>query len=481
MREEHSRVLDHTNLTEHCPENASKSSANRSRKRSYQGTRLTVLPCVIFALLCLLCSLHSAEGIVSFFLPGWLERIRAGLLRTTPPTQIARRQIAINDVLEDAELTTPELIRKYGYESETHNVETEDGYHLTLHRIPRGLTERDESEQTLNGNGSLNSAPRPAVFLQHCILCSSSVFVLMGPKKGLGFLLADQGYDVWMGNARGTIYSRGHTNMSTSSKAYWKFSWHEMGVYDLPASIDYILRETEQKKLFYIGHSMGTTMMYVLLSVRPEYNHKLRLMVSLSPVAFMSNIKSPLFRILYGPVSNAMNTVGVHEFIPGNTAVTTLGRQLCQEKALTSTICSNILFLIAGYDSRQLNRTMLPVIFGHLPDSTSTNSLMHYGQSVQNGDFKWFDYGQKTNMKIYRQEKPPPYRLSKITAPVALFFSDNDWLADKKDIGKLAKKLKNIVSAYRVPLNTFNHMDYLFAMDVKELVYDNVLTLLSNY
>ncbi|RZF35675.1 hypothetical protein LSTR_LSTR015815 [Laodelphax striatellus] len=97
------------------------------------------------------------------------------------------------------------------------------------------------------------------------------------------------------------------------------------------------------------------------------------------------------------------------------------------------------------------------------------------------GDFKWFDYGQKTNMKIYRQEKPPPYRLSKITAPVALFFSDNDWLADKKDIGKLAKKLKNIVSAYRVPLDSFNHMDYLFAMDVKELVYDNVLTLLSNY
>jgi lysosomal acid lipase/cholesteryl ester hydrolase len=70
-------------------------------------------------------------------------------------------------------------------------------------------------------------------------------------------------------------------------------SWHEMGVYDLPAEIDYILTNTSQKDLRYIGHSMGTTMFYVLMSKKPEYNAKIRHMVALAPVAFLRNTKSP--------------------------------------------------------------------------------------------------------------------------------------------------------------------------------------------
>jgi lysosomal acid lipase/cholesteryl ester hydrolase len=67
-----------------------------------------------------------------------------------------------------------------------------------------------------------------------------------------------------------------------------------MGIHDLPAEIDWILKTTNHKKLFYIGHSMGTTMFYVLTSMRPQYNDKVQFMVSLAPVAFMGNVKSPV-------------------------------------------------------------------------------------------------------------------------------------------------------------------------------------------
>ena len=69
-------------------------------------------------------------------------------------------------------------------------------------------------------------------------------------------------------------------------------SWHEMGVYDLPAVIDYTLNYTAQKSLYYVGHSMGSTMFYVLMSVKPEYNTKIRHMVALAPAAFLRNTKS---------------------------------------------------------------------------------------------------------------------------------------------------------------------------------------------
>lgn len=65
----------------------------------------------------------------------------------------------------------------------------------------------------------------------------------------------------------------------------------------MPAVIDYILKTTGSEQIYYGGHSMGTTMFYVLASERPEYNSKIRVMFSLAPVAFMSNLKSPLIQL----------------------------------------------------------------------------------------------------------------------------------------------------------------------------------------
>lgn len=39
---------------------------------------------------------------------------------------------------------------------------------------------------------------------------------------------------------------------------------------------------------------MGTTMSFVLLSEKPEYNEKIKLFIALAPVAFMTHIKSPI-------------------------------------------------------------------------------------------------------------------------------------------------------------------------------------------
>lgn len=58
-----------------------------------------------------------------------------------------------------------------------------------------------------------------------------------------------------------------------------------MGTRDLPVIIDYILNYTKQKNIIYISYSMGTTMLFVLLSMKPEYNTKIELGILLSPAA----------------------------------------------------------------------------------------------------------------------------------------------------------------------------------------------------
>jgi lysosomal acid lipase/cholesteryl ester hydrolase len=49
------------------------------------------------------------------------------------------------------------------------------------------------------------------------------------------FQLVRAGYDVWLGNSRGSKYSLGHTSLNPKKdKSYWQYSWTEMGKYDAP-------------------------------------------------------------------------------------------------------------------------------------------------------------------------------------------------------------------------------------------------------
>lgn len=116
--------------------------------------------------------------------------------------------------------------------------------------------------------------------------------------------MADQGFDVWLANCRGNAYSTKHICHSpysifpTKRKEYWSFSFHEIGIYDLPASIDYILEKTGQQKLQYIAHSQGATTFFVMISERPEYNEKIEMMHAIAPVVFLSNMYSPPIQTL---------------------------------------------------------------------------------------------------------------------------------------------------------------------------------------
>jgi len=364
---------------------------------------------------------------------------------------------------EDKDLDTVGLANKYGYPAETHKVTTADGYILTVHRIPHG---RNATAAPAEG--------RPVAWLQHGLLCSSSDWLMNTVEKALPYRLADAGYDVWLGNARGNSYSKEHVSLSTKDKEFWMFSWNEMGKYDVPAVIDYALNATGQKDLYWFGHSMGTTMFFTGMSLNPEYNSKIRLMSAFAPVAFTEHMISPIR--LIAPYSASvewiLNTLGAYEFLPNNELMDFLGATICHQQSLLQGLCSNVVFILCGFDSAQLNTTQLPIILHHTPAGASVRSLVHYAQGVNSGEFRQYNHGKKENLAIYGQEEPPKYDVSKITAPVAFYWSDNDWLGVKSDVYRLAELLPNLVRKYRVPFDKFNHQDFLWAIDSPTLLYE---------
>mmetsp|Transcript_7244 Transcript_7244/g.6365 ORF Transcript_7244/g.6365 Transcript_7244/m.6365 type:complete len:80 (-) Transcript_7244:578-817(-) len=72
-----------------------------------------------------------------------------------------------------------------------------------------------------------------------------------------------------------------------------------MGLYDLPAEIDYILEKTGQSQLSYMGHSEGTTQMFIGLSMNQAYfKEKVNLFVALAPIARLDHTMSNIIKLM---------------------------------------------------------------------------------------------------------------------------------------------------------------------------------------
>ena len=127
---------------------------------------------------------------------------------------------------------------EYGYTWDAFEVTTEDDYIVSAFRIT-GTTENGpitptkESLLIMHGHSQDATSWIEDYKRQPPLLKPDYT-----PGKPMPLQLADLGYDVWMGNNRGTRYSLGHKTIPATDSKYWNWSWSEMGLYDAPAFID---------------------------------------------------------------------------------------------------------------------------------------------------------------------------------------------------------------------------------------------------
>ncbi|XP_055380441.1 lipase 1-like [Condylostylus longicornis] len=342
-------------------------------------------------------------------------------------------------------LRTPDLIRKYNYPAEIHDVLTEDGYILEVHRIA-------------------NPGKTP-VYLQHGFVSSSGEFVLYGSKTSAAFLLHDAGYDVWMSNHRGNRYSKRHVKLKMSDPKFWDFTLTELGKYDVKATIDYIINTTLFDKIHYVGNSQGNPVMVILLDDKPEYSDKLISIQGLAPAVYFEHLTSPAMRFLLNLFMNnkAYFEIAGGFFFPN---MVELGYgpaiyTLCKDGTFTQQMCVEIIKLTVGpVTSGETNITRLPVLFGHFPSGVSIKQALHMAQFAVTGEFKKYDYGEKENLKVYGSKKPPFYDIKKTRVKYSIYHSSNDLLVVNKDVERFHSELPMPHMKYLCDDFGFNHADF---------------------
>ena len=77
------------------------------------------------------------------------------------------------------------------------------------------------------------------------------------------------------------------------------------------------------------------------------------------------------------------------------------------------------------------------------------------------------------------QTTPPEYHPKDMQVPVAMYYGDHDFLADRTDVQFLLDNLPNIVHQKEIP--NWNHVDFIIGRDANQLLYTDILNLLSKY
>jgi len=356
-------------------------------------------------------------------------------------------------------MNASQLITSKGLPCEEHTAVTTDGFILGMQRIPR------------------NTPGRYPILLMHGLLGSSDNFLTNLENQSLAYVLHNAGYDVWLGNVRGNHYSRRHKSLNPDHMKFWKWTFDEMSLLDVPAMVDRVLHVTGQSKVTYVGHSQGTLVLFQsVMAHNSSFAEKIHSFFALAPAALVQDLTSPMRKIV--PYANDIKTAsklfGKGEFMPASTSLANISRNCRHEP------CDNVLEIIRGLDKENTNSSRLPVYFSHNPAGTSTLNMVHWAQMVESPEevLKYFDFGHwSVNMKHYGQRFPPSLDFSKFTVPAYLFCGGKDKNVSLRNCMQLYSLLPGKKDVFYY--DSYTHTDFIWGMDAASRVYSKILDILN--
>ncbi|CAI9286922.1 unnamed protein product [Lactuca saligna] len=325
------------------------------------------------------------------------------------------------------------LIGPSGYNCLEHTAQTKDGFLLGLQRVSSGIL-------------NLGAQTAPPVLLLHGLFMGGDAWFMDSPNESLGFVLADRGFDVWVGNVRGTKWSHGHESLSDGDKEFWDWSWEEMALYDLETMLSYINSKTSSK-VFVVGHSQGTIMSLAAFT-QPDIVSMVEAAALLSPISYLDHITSKLvLNLVHMYLDEALGLLGMHQLNLKSDILTNMIESACDGHL----DCSDMLASITG-ENCCFNSSRVDVYLEYEPHPSSVKNLKHLFQMIRKGTFA---------------SKIPE------SLPIWMAYGGNDALGDVIDVEHTLKELKSKPNV--LFLEDYGHIDFLLSTRAYEDLYDNMI------
>lgn len=272
----------------------------------------------------------------------------------------------------EQEMTLKQQIERQGLKYEEHSVTTKDGYILTMQRIRK---------QGLKFGA-------PVVLCLHGLFSQADTWIDNDPSVAVAFRLANAGYEVWLGNNRGNVYSLGHTKLDyiKNPQEYFDYSFQELGEYDLPVLIETALNVSKVKKLAFMGHSEGTTQMFYALSQHEDsIASKVNLFIACAPIVRFKN--APLAIQLtkwFGNPTQALFNINNQYSLFGKDFIDDITN--FSNEYVIGALLFALISVISG-SPKYNDDKWFDIAFAWSPARGSVKEVIHYSQLIHSGTF----------------------------------------------------------------------------------------------
>ncbi|KAJ3369005.1 cholesterol esterase [Allomyces arbusculus] len=380
-----------------------------------------------------------------------------------------------------------DMVEHFGFPLEEHLVYS-DGYCLGIHRIPHGPfpppVGAPESSDDARANGPAKGSVgesssaddvvvlpptpisvhgRPVVLLWHGFMMCSEVWVC-SRTNSLAFMLAEDGYDVWLGNNRGNKYAFKHLSKNPNDAEFWDFSLDQY-TQDLSNVVDYVLAQTGQPSLIYVGFSQGTAQLFAALSSNPALNQKIRLACCLAPTGKPHDLKHSLVASLVKSSPSLLYLLfGRKSAIPS----VFFWQRVFARHMFIRVMDASMAFLFSWTNS-EMSRAAKLSHYYHLYSPASVKSVVHWFQIIR-GSFSMYDDAPGLLAPHALTHVPASYPLRNIKTPIALFYGGRDTLSD---LGFLLTQLPT--PAFVLKVQEYEHLDCLWASSAHSRLFPAVV------
>ncbi|KAM0746312.1 alpha/beta-hydrolase [Meredithblackwellia eburnea MCA 4105] len=364
-------------------------------------------------------------------------------------TDERRKKYADEKVVKDIRY----YARNCGFDVVETVVETKDGYLLKMFKVV-----------CLKKKGKTHSDGRKGfpVLIQHGLFQSCGSFIT-SEERSLAFWLAEHGdYQVYLGNNRG-VFDMGHVALKRSDPRFWDFNIKELALYDLPAMVDYVRRDTGYDKVAFIGHSQGNATMFCSLAqgMVPELGSKLSIFIALAPAVYAGPLTTGF---PFGALKNMKwrtwrRVFGVLDFIP----LMRISYNLVPSKPFGLLGYQMFAFLFNWTDANWL-LSRKPKKFRYTPSPVSSASVFWWtgfggfstrGCVLDTAVDKWFD------------NRFPP---------LAIHHGGRDYLVLTEPLIERLKTHETDVNVIRVKkMEEGEHCDFFWHVDAVELCFHSFL------
>ena len=355
---------------------------------------------------------------------------------------------------EDLDVFYKNYIKQFGYELEENSLTTEDGFILSLWHL-----------QPKKPNGKV-------VFLQHGLADTAWTFFQL-KHKSLPFFLLQEGYDLWFGNTRGSIFSSKHVT-KTKEEAQNNYTMDEMVKYDLPTMVNYVKSKTGVEKLSYLAHSQGSTIFFMLYMHNPTYVEQIfDHFITVGTVPNIAHTHFTPIEIL-DKISGILQAVKIFDTINLSNAQRNLVSGFCK---LSHGICGKIFdSATALHASKRLNYTDIYNFMYYYPGGVGKTNLLHWSQIHKMKKLVYY------NPNFEKEQTAEPYNvevLKKWKLKSLISRTDDDTFSSYEDVTEFYMAVEDKSKIQLLDLTDYSHIDVLAAESAFEEIYIPIINFLK--